>query len=141
MNSLLTWWLQSHKFALITFWGLFAWTALVLFLNVGGYCYLDQVHPMELKLACGYYVWAALLLAIEVTTQVHGLPSEAPFRLAYKRAEMAVMNCTLINITNGQRFPCTGAGFLQMVSRLERTSECTETTGEDVDEGDVAVAK
>eukprot|EP01043_Picozoa_sp_COSAG02_P028661 COSAG02_NODE_1748_length_11073_cov_2.905040_1_plen_1842_part_00 len=123
--------------ALITFWGLFAWTALVLFLNVGGYCYLDQVHPMELKLACGYYVWAALLLAIEVTTQVHGLPSEAPFRLAYKRAEMAVMNCTMINITNGQRFPCTGAGFLQMVSRLESSLERAETTGEDVDEGDL----
>eukprot|EP01043_Picozoa_sp_COSAG02_P039587 COSAG02_NODE_3138_length_7298_cov_4.879289_2_plen_1023_part_00 len=125
--------------ALVALWGVAAWTAFVLFLNVGGYCYLDQVHPMEIKLACGYYVWAALLLAIEVSTKVHGLPSEAPFRLAYRRAEMAVMDCTMINITNGQRFPCTGAGFLQMISRLEATFERSrETTGEDIDEGDLA---
>ena len=76
---------------------------------------------MEAKLASGYYVWAALLLAIEVTTQVSALPSDAPFRLAYKRAEMAMAECTLINILDGQRFPCTGAGFLQMVTRLDES--------------------
>jgi hypothetical protein len=102
-------------------WGLFAWTTFVFLLHVARYCYLEEIHPMEAKLASGYYVWAALLLAIEVTTQVSALPSDAPFRLAYKRAEMAMAECTLINILDGQRFPCTGAGFLQMVTRLDES--------------------
>lgn len=105
--------------ALALAWCAFAVTAIALGISLAGVCVLEAIHPMEAKLAVGYYCWAAFLVALEVTTQVHGIPSDCPFRVAYKQAEVAMKQCVVINIKDGQRFPCTGAGFLQMVSRKD----------------------
>jgi Ca2+-binding EF-hand superfamily protein len=100
------------------------------------YFNLSALHQLEPVIAISYYVWASLFLALEVATEVSKLPSETPFKLAYKQANLAMIETELTRIDDGQRVRVTAMGFLGMVCRLHVADEEVEEEEEEEEEAD-----
>ena len=93
------------------------WALLVITLVGRGVLNLSVLHDLEPSIALSYYVWASAFLALEVANEVTRIPSEIPFSLAYKQANLSMIEAELTRIEDGQQLRVTGMGFLQMVCR------------------------
>ena len=112
------------------------WALLVITLVGRGLLNLSMLHDLEPSVALSYYVWASAFLALEVANEVTRIPSEIPFSLAYKQANLSMIEAELTRIEDGQQLRVTGMGFLQMVCRLHEGEEEEDEDEEEEDEGD-----
>jgi hypothetical protein len=97
---------------------------------------VSAVHSLEPLIAIFYYIWASALCAQEVSNEISRLPADTPFRLAYKQANLSMLETTVTRIQDGQSIKVTAMGFLQMVCRLHEGEEEEEEEEEEEDEGD-----
>ena len=59
------------------------------------------LHPVEPIVACSYYVWACILLALEVSTELQTIPGDEEFEIALQRAAVSTEIITLTRIADG----------------------------------------
>eukprot|EP01047_Picozoa_sp_COSAG01_P014697 COSAG01_NODE_721_length_14068_cov_479.648436_4_plen_735_part_00 len=103
-------------------WVMFAYTAVVPIYLHYKELPVQGIHSVELLVAVIYFTWGALLLSVQLSGEVRYLPSDTPFGLAYKKAELSTTRLTLTQIVDGRQINTTGVGFLQMVCRLHTAS-------------------
>ena len=96
----------------------------------------QPMHSLEPTLAFLYYLWAAVILALQHATGLANLAGDDPFEVAYKKAELSLMRVSLTRIKDGQRVHCSGSGFLNMVCRLPRRHDDDDEEDEEDDEDD-----
>lgn len=97
----------------------------------------SALHSLEPVIAMAYYIWASVLVALEVANEVPKLPSDTSFQVAYKQANLSMIPVTCTRIDDGQPLTVTAMGLLQMVCRLHVGEEQDEDEDEeDEDEGD-----
>ena len=117
-------------------WVIFSvWLLLTYTVGGGLVLRLSSLHQLEPVIALLYYVWASCIVAIEVANEVSKLPSDLPFKLAYKQATLSSTEIEMTRIEDGQPYTVTAMGCLQMVCRLYPRSEDAEDD-EDEDEED-----
>jgi hypothetical protein len=94
------------------------------------------ISSIEPLLALVYHLWAAFMLALEVSNLVAAMPSDTPFELAYKKAEVSTMPCVLTRIDDGVRLSTTCMGFVQLACRLHPRRIIDGEEDEEEDEDD-----
>lgn len=118
-------------------WGLLVYmVAVAMQRTMSGQDSFQPMHSLEPTLAFLYYLWAAVILALQHATGLANLAGDDPFEVAYKKAELSLMRVSLTRIKDGQRVHCSGSGFLNMVCRLPRRHDDDDEEDEEDDEDD-----
>jgi hypothetical protein len=95
---------------------------------------ISALHEMEAIVALVYYIWAGIIVGLEVGDEVMKLPTDTPFALAYRKAEISTMALTMTRIGNGQQITTTIMGFVQMIIRMHKSEDDDDEEEEEEDE-------
>jgi hypothetical protein len=122
-------WLIDIGFLIV--WSFYAYTVFaVVYLSYHDLP-LTGVHAIEPQIAIVYFLWGALLLAVQSCIEVEELPSDTPFKLAFMKAELATTQLSLTKIVDGRPTPCSGVSFLFVCCQLSRGEQVSTSDVQD----------
>eukprot|EP01046_Picozoa_sp_COSAG06_P006421 COSAG06_NODE_303_length_17863_cov_13.622326_7_plen_515_part_00 len=125
-------------FAWTAFWGIFVyilWKSCdPVVPHTGCVPPLEFLHPVEPLLAVSYYIWACIIIAIDVSTELKYIPGNETWEIAYQKAEVSTTPVTLTKIEDGLQLTTTGMGLLHMVSRFHQDFEKEKDHESDLEE-------
>jgi hypothetical protein len=106
---------------------------LLLLVTILGSLVMQQgpLHSLEPTIALIYYLWATMFVSLEVSNEVSRSPSDISFEVAFKKAELALMNCEVTRINDGQMLRVSAIGLMQMVCWLHDKDDDEDEEEED----------